>query len=141
MRDPVEIAKAFLRESQDDLESAKLLLEHRRFSKCLQHAQGALEKALKAALVLRGQVVSQHRVCALFLETFQDKLTPELTSAPPRLTELSRRMKIVHFGAVVGKTPSAWDALAGMFRAGQRVSIEDMLHEKGFDEAGDHSRL
>jgi hypothetical protein len=62
-------------------------------------------------------------------------------SLPPRLTELSRRMKTVHFGAVVGKSPSAWHALAGMFCAGQRVSIEDLLDEKGFDEASDHSRL
>jgi len=53
---------------------------------------------------------------------------------PPKVREISERMKIIRFGVVKEGRQSPWTGLAGMFRAGSPVNVEEMLESKGFDE-------
>jgi HEPN domain-containing protein len=48
-----DIARAFLKEAESDLRSARLLLAGREYSQTIAHCQHATEKILKAALALR----------------------------------------------------------------------------------------
>jgi HEPN domain-containing protein len=45
--------RQWLRYADENLQSAQLLLDHRLFNPCLQNAQQAVEKSLKAALIER----------------------------------------------------------------------------------------
>jgi HEPN domain-containing protein len=53
-----DIAKAFLREAQSDLNSARVLLSAGEYARCIAHAQQTVEKTLKAVLAARGTIVT-----------------------------------------------------------------------------------
>jgi hypothetical protein len=59
-------------------------------------------------------------------------------SLPPRIRELSERVKIIRFGVVDEAAPSPWQRLAGMFQAGHTVSVEEILDVRGFEESTDY---
>jgi HEPN domain-containing protein len=68
-----DIAKALLKEAKVDLNSAKLLLGGGEYSRAISHCQHAVEKALKAALALRGIIITkEHIVSPDFLAAYQD---------------------------------------------------------------------
>lgn len=54
---------------------------------------------------------------------------------PPKVREISQRVKIIRFGVVQERPKSPWTRLAGMFHLGRRANIEEMLDARGFDEA------
>lgn len=54
---------------------------------------------------------------------------------PPKVKEISERVKIIRFGVVQEQAKSPWTKLVGMFRIGQQVNIEEILDARGFDEA------
>ncbi|MCD6506418.1 HEPN domain-containing protein [Candidatus Poribacteria bacterium] len=51
-----EITQAWLRDSQDDLESAIILLEHGKFKGACYHSQQCVEKCLKALILESGKI-------------------------------------------------------------------------------------
>ncbi|MBC7228324.1 MAG: hypothetical protein H5T61_14015 [Thermoflexales bacterium] len=53
----------------------------------------------------------------------------------PRLQEISRRVRVLRFGMVRKRPASPWTELAGMFRFGHKVNVEEMLDARGFDES------
>jgi HEPN domain-containing protein len=68
-----DIARAFLKEAESDLRSARLLLAGREYSQTIAHCQHATEKILKAALALRNIIITkQHVVSANFVTAFSD---------------------------------------------------------------------
>ena len=68
-----DIAKALLKEAKADLNSAKLLLAGGEYSRAISHCQHTAEKALKAALALRGIIITkEHIVSPDFLTAYQD---------------------------------------------------------------------
>lgn len=68
-----DIAKALLKEAEADLNSAKLLLGGGEYSRAISHCQHAAEKALKAALAVRGIIITkEHIVSPDFLAAYQD---------------------------------------------------------------------
>lgn len=73
MPDNKDIAKAFLKEAEADLRSARLLLNGSEYSQCIVHCQHAVEKILKAALALRNIIITrQHAVSPDFVAAFAD---------------------------------------------------------------------
>jgi HEPN domain-containing protein len=68
-----QVARAFLREAQSDLNSARALIAVGEFARCIAHAQHTVEKALKAVLAARGTVITgRHQVAADFRATCAD---------------------------------------------------------------------
>jgi HEPN domain-containing protein len=57
-----ELAKEFFLTALNDLESAKLELEGKVFNNSVYHSQQAIEKAIKALLILHNQFVETHFV-------------------------------------------------------------------------------
>lgn len=57
------------------------------------------------------------------------------SALPPRVREMSRRAKIIHFGALMDGAASPWTGITGMFKAGRRVNVEELLESRGFDES------
>jgi len=70
--------------------------------------------------------------------SFEKPVTTEELYTLPRIRELSKKVRIIHFGVVREAGESPWDKLAGMFRMGEPVQIEEMLDERGFEEAEDY---
>lgn len=66
----LEIAKAFVIESQDDLETASDILAKKRYSKVVFHCQGCIEKIIKAALIFKNIISSEHKVVDIFVKEF-----------------------------------------------------------------------
>lgn len=58
------------------------------------------------------------------------------SALPPRVKEMSRRAKIIHFGALTEGAANPWTGIAGMFQAGRRMTVEELLESRGFDESG-----
>jgi HEPN domain-containing protein len=54
-----DIARAFFKEAESDLRSAKLLLSGKEYSQTITHCQHATEKILKAALALRNIIITK----------------------------------------------------------------------------------
>ncbi len=54
---------------------------------------------------------------------------------PPRVREISQKVKLIRFGIIQDVTPGPWQRLAGMFRLDHPVKIEEMLDAKGFEDA------
>ena len=54
---------------------------------------------------------------------------------PPRIREISERVKIIRFGILQEPGPSPWEKLAGMFRLGRPLNVEEMLDARGFEES------
>jgi HEPN domain-containing protein len=68
-----DIARAFLREAQSDLNSARVLLSAGEYARCIAHAQQTVEKTLKAVLAARGTIVTgRHQVSSDFASTCAD---------------------------------------------------------------------
>jgi HEPN domain-containing protein len=63
-----DIAEAFLIEAKSDLNSARLLLNGGEYSRSISCSQHAIEKTLKAALVIKNIIITNthigiHRLC------------------------------------------------------------------------------
>ncbi|MFZ3077928.1 MAG: hypothetical protein WA139_05705 [Candidatus Aenigmatarchaeota archaeon] len=54
-------------------------------------------------------------------------------SIPEEIRQVSQNIKIVHFGIVI-KREDPWKNLIGKITMKQKVSIEDMMHFKGFED-------
>jgi HEPN domain-containing protein len=68
-----DIARAFLRETQSDLNSARVLLAATEFARSIAHAQHTVEKVLKAVLAARGIIVTnRHQVSPDFAASCAD---------------------------------------------------------------------
>jgi hypothetical protein len=52
-------------------------------------------------------------------------------SLPAPIRGMSERVKIIRFGIVRESTRGAWSQLAGMFRVGRPVNVEEMLDDTG----------
>jgi len=57
---------------------------------------------------------------------------------PPRVREISKKVKIIRFGVVQDGGPRPWQRLAGLFHVGYPVHVEDLLDARGFEEAADY---
>ncbi|MCS7135291.1 MAG: HEPN domain-containing protein [Candidatus Aenigmarchaeota archaeon] len=58
----VGLAKQFLLTAKKDLEAAEVLFKEKNFNNSIYHSQQAVEKAIKAILVLSGKFVESHFV-------------------------------------------------------------------------------
>jgi HEPN domain-containing protein len=68
-----DIARSFLIEAYADLEAARVLEQAGIYARCLAHCQHAVEKALKAALAVKGVIITdRHEVSEDFRETYAD---------------------------------------------------------------------
>jgi HEPN domain-containing protein len=68
-----DIARSLLIEAYADLEAARVLEQAGIYARCLAHCQHAVEKALKAALAIRGIIITdRHEVSEDFRETYAD---------------------------------------------------------------------
>ncbi len=72
-----EIAKAFLLEAKDSLESAEILFKERKYSKVVQNSQQASELTLKAALILKNITISEHKIFFVFAQNFKEDFPVE----------------------------------------------------------------
>jgi HEPN domain-containing protein len=82
------IARAFLREAQSDLNSARVLLAAGEYARCIAHAQHTVEKTLKAVLAARGTIVTgRHQVSPDFASTCAD--LPDAT----RIAQIATRLE------------------------------------------------
>ena len=92
-----DIFEALIVESQSDSRSAKLLLEGKEFSRSIYHSQQAVEKAMKAALVLTGTTITDdHWVSDRFMQAF-----PEI----PNIRNLIRDAKYLERQATKSRYP------------------------------------
>lgn len=68
------IASAFLIESQSDYEAVNLLIQYKKYSLAIYHAQQCIEKLLKACLAAEGKIgIYKHEIFYFFIETLGDK--------------------------------------------------------------------
>ena len=64
----IELARAFLIEAKTDLESAKILLNAKKYGRVIFHCQQAVEKVVKALLHAKGfRVIKTHEVSPLLV--------------------------------------------------------------------------
>jgi len=89
MPDNKDIARAFFKEAEADLRSARLLLVGQEYSQVVVHCQHAVEKTLKGALVLRNIIITrQHAVSPDFVTAFSD--FPEANQIALAASELEK---------------------------------------------------
>lgn len=69
-QDYSEVAKAFVKEARVDLRSAQLLSDGGEYSRAVAACQQAVEKAVKAALALKGVIVLEHQVADRLVAAF-----------------------------------------------------------------------
>jgi HEPN domain-containing protein len=69
-RDYSEVARAFFKEARVDLRSARLLSDGGEHSRAVAACQQAVEKAVKAALALKGIIVLDHQVADRLVAAF-----------------------------------------------------------------------
>ena len=69
-RDYSEVARAFVKEAKVDLRSARLLSDGGEHSRAVAACQQAVEKAVKAALALKGIIVLEHQVADRLVAAF-----------------------------------------------------------------------
>ncbi|MDD2665869.1 MAG: HEPN domain-containing protein [Methanocellales archaeon] len=97
-----KISKAFLIEAKDDIEMAEIAYSHGKFSKAVYHSQQCVEKAFKAALVLKGKFISEHEVLTDFLKVYQNELSREtiekIMKDTPKLESQFKRVRYPLFG-------------------------------------------
>ncbi len=97
MVDAKQIFEALMLEAQSDLRSAKLLLDGEEFSRSIYHSQQAVEKAMKASLVLKGIIITDdHWISDRFIQAF-----PEI----PNLHNLTRDSKYLERQATKSRYP------------------------------------
>lgn len=84
-----DIARALLREAKSDLNSAGLLLAGGEYSRAIAHCQHSVEKVLKAALTMRGIIITrEHIVSPDFLAAYRD--FPEAESIAMAVSALEK---------------------------------------------------
>ncbi len=97
MADAKQIFDALILEAQSDMRSAKLLLDGTEFSRSIYHSQQAVEKAMKASLVLAGIVVTDdHWVSDRFMQSF---------STMPNIQNIIRDAKYLERQATKSRYP------------------------------------
>jgi HEPN domain-containing protein len=69
-----ELAKEFFLTALDDLKSAKIELEGEVFNNSIYHSQQAIEKAIKALLILHNQFIETHFVADRIKGLIDDKV-------------------------------------------------------------------
>jgi len=72
MFDKKKIAKAFMVEANDDIKSAEIMLKDRYYSKVVYFCQQAVEKILKAALIMKNIVIAEHKISGIFVKNFKE---------------------------------------------------------------------
>lgn len=74
----MDIARAYLIEANNDYDVVSLLIENKKFSIAVFHAQQAVEKLLKACLAAEGEIgIYKHEIFSFFLNAFKDKIEIE----------------------------------------------------------------
>lgn len=74
----LDVAKAYLIEANNDYDVVSMLIEKKKFSIAVYHAQQAVEKLLKACLAAEGKIgIYQHEIFSFFLNAFSDKIDNE----------------------------------------------------------------
>lgn len=63
------------------------------------------------------------------------KIERRPSAVPRTVQEISERVKVIRFGIVREAGESPWRRLSGMFATSGPVQIEEMLHERGDEEA------
>ncbi len=97
MADAKQIFDALMVEALSDIRSAKLLLDGTEFSRSIYHSQQAVEKAMKASLVLAGIIITDdHWVSDRFMQSF---------SAIPNIQNLIRDAKYLERQATKSRYP------------------------------------
>ncbi len=97
MADAKQIFEALMLEAQSDIRSAKLLLDGTEFSRSVYHSHQAVEKAMKASLVLTGIVITDdHWASDRFIKAF-----PEM----PNISNLIRDSKYLERQATKSRYP------------------------------------
>ncbi|MCG2736020.1 MAG: hypothetical protein L6282_06450 [Candidatus Methanoperedenaceae archaeon] len=51
------------------------------------------------------------------------------------IKKVSRNIKIIYFGEIIQKKEDPWEQLTGKITMKRKISVEDMLHSKGFEDA------
>jgi HEPN domain-containing protein len=76
-----KIANAFLIESQSDNEAVNILIQNKKYSLAVYHAQQCIEKLLKACLAAEGKIgIYKHEIFCFFIETLGNKFRePDLS--------------------------------------------------------------
>jgi len=90
----------WLREAEEDIESAKLLLDGNQFHHACFHAQQAAEKAIKAALIALGVFIRGHSVTILMRELSRYVTVPG---------ELIDKVRILDQYYIPPRYPNAFD--------------------------------
>lgn len=85
-----EIAKAFLIESQVDLDVARLTFTNSIYSRTVFFSQQAVEKAAKAALALFRVLSSDHNTAAIFRAIFTRGPLPESDKISDAIEQLEK---------------------------------------------------
>ncbi len=89
MHEPVEIARAFLIESEVDYRVAQLLRGTEFHSRTIAFAQQAVEKIVKSCLALRGVVTLDHNLSSLFRALYQGEF-PDVDELVKHIDVLER---------------------------------------------------
>jgi len=63
-----DFALAFLKEAKEDLDSAEILLENRKYSRAVYHCQQCSEKAVKALFEMERIFIAEHDLSAFFVK-------------------------------------------------------------------------
>ena len=95
MHKPNNVARAFLIESEVDLEVAKLTFENQIFSRTIFFAQQCMEKVVKAALAAKGIFTTDHHISSLFSAVYSGELseTEKLVEAIDSLEQYGARAR------------------------------------------------
>jgi len=51
------------------------------------------------------------------------------------IKKVSRNIKIIYFGEIIQKKQDPWEQLTGKITMKRKISVEDILHSKGFEDA------
>ena len=65
-----ELVKSMARKALGDLKSAEVLLEAGRYPEAVLHSQQAVEKMMKALLLIKGVALDSHRITSEFKDRF-----------------------------------------------------------------------
>ena len=57
---------------------------------------------------------------------------PEISD---NIRKVSRNIKIIYFGEVIQKNEDPWEQITGKITMKHKISVEDLLHSKGFEDA------
>jgi HEPN domain-containing protein len=95
-RDYSEVARAFVKEARVDLRSARLLSDGGEHSRAVAACQQAVEKAVKAALALKGIIVLDHQVADRLVAAF-----PRMKNVRP----IARKVKALEWEGTKTRYP------------------------------------